>query len=219
MSTRAALRPLAMLTIGVALIAAACAGSEPEPPSTSTSSRSPGASPAGPDLRAVKLTLSKLNGLVGPIALAVRPGDDALYVAEKTGRVRRVAHGQTTTKAAADATPVLDLSGEVSTGSEQGLLGLTFSPERYNQNLWIDHLIEGADRGRDRPCGRPPAQIPACGTTALGSCLRYERRIARRDADAGCGRVEATESQCDSFGSSPGCGAGCGAGAPSTSAG
>ena len=27
-------------------------------------------------------------------------------------------------------------------------------------------------RGRDRPFGRPPAQIPACGTTALGSSLR-----------------------------------------------
>ena len=26
-------------------------------------------------------------------------------------------------------------------------------------------------RGRDRPRGRPPAQIPASGTTALGSCL------------------------------------------------
>ncbi len=25
------------------------------------------------------------------------------------------------------------------------------------------------DRGRDRPCGPPPAQIPACGITALGS--------------------------------------------------
>jgi IS5 family transposase len=25
--------------------------------------------------------------------------------------------------------------------------------------------------GRDRPCGRPPAQIPACGITALGSYL------------------------------------------------
>jgi hypothetical protein len=25
-------------------------------------------------------------------------------------------------------------------------------------------------RGRDRPCGRPPAQIPASGITALGSC-------------------------------------------------
>jgi len=30
----------------------------------------------------------------------------------------------------------------------------------------------GGVRGRDRPFGRPPAQIPACGITALGSCLR-----------------------------------------------
>src|SRR4030095_13579106 len=29
--------------------------------------------------------------------------------------------------------------------------------------------IEG--RGRDNPYGLPPAQIPACGTTAPGSCL------------------------------------------------
>ncbi len=34
-----------------------------------------------------------------------------------------------------------------------------------------DHYLKGMDRGRDRPLGRPPAQIPACGTTALGSCL------------------------------------------------
>ena len=30
-------------------------------------------------------------------------------------------------------------------------------------------------RGRDRPCGRPPAQIPAGAANALGSCLGYER--------------------------------------------
>lgn len=30
-------------------------------------------------------------------------------------------------------------------------------------------------RGRDRPYGRPPAQIPACAIIALGSCLGYER--------------------------------------------
>jgi hypothetical protein len=32
-------------------------------------------------------------------------------------------------------------------------------------------LAEYADhyRGRDRPCGRPPAQIPACAANALGS--------------------------------------------------
>jgi hypothetical protein len=35
-------------------------------------------------------------------------------------------------------------------------------------------------RGRDRPCGRPPAQIPACGTTALGSylgCIAAKRAL------------------------------------------
>jgi hypothetical protein len=34
-------------------------------------------------------------------------------------------------------------------------------------------------RGRDRPCGRPPAQIPACAANALGSYLGYDRRTAR----------------------------------------
>ena len=34
-------------------------------------------------------------------------------------------------------------------------------------------------RGRDRPYGRPPAQIPACGITAPGSCLRFWRQSAR----------------------------------------
>ena len=33
-------------------------------------------------------------------------------------------------------------------------------------------LLEPTVRGRDRPFGRPPAQIPASGTTAPGSCLR-----------------------------------------------
>ena len=38
------------------------------------------------------------------------------------------------------------------------------------------------DRGRDRPCGRPPAQIPACGITALG----YEYLAANRCSGNGC---------------------------------
>ena len=40
------------------------------------------------------------------------------------------------------------------------------------------------DRGRDRPCGRPPAQIPACAANALGSCLGSGRRSARLGRDA-----------------------------------
>src|ERR1039458_7952799 len=53
--------------------------------------------------------------------------------------------------------------------------------------------VEPADCGRDRPFGRPPAQIPACGIPALGSCLRCERRIALRDKGARCGQVVAIE--------------------------
>jgi hypothetical protein len=33
-------------------------------------------------------------------------------------------------------------------------------------------------RGRDRPCGRPPAQIPACAANALGSYLGCDRQTA-----------------------------------------
>jgi len=39
-------------------------------------------------------------------------------------------------------------------------------------------------RGRDRPCGRPPAQIPASGITALGSCHEY--LAANRLSGHGC---------------------------------
>jgi len=39
-------------------------------------------------------------------------------------------------------------------------------------------------RGRDRPCGRPPAQIPASTASALGSCLGFGRRTGRSARDA-----------------------------------
>jgi glucose/arabinose dehydrogenase len=55
--------------------------------------------------------------------MATRAGDQALYFGEKAGQVRAVRNGQV------DPDPVLDITGEVSLGSEQGLLGLAFSPD------------------------------------------------------------------------------------------
>jgi glucose/arabinose dehydrogenase len=55
--------------------------------------------------------------------MTVRPGDGALYVAEKRGRVRAIRGGEV------DPAPVLDLAADVSAGTEQGLLGLAFSPD------------------------------------------------------------------------------------------
>ena len=43
---------------------------------------------------------------------------------------------------------------------------------------------EGSRRGRDRPCGRPPAQIPASGITALGSYHGW--LAAKRCSGYGC---------------------------------
>ncbi len=57
--------------------------------------------------------------------MAVRPGDPDLYVAEKTGRVVAIHDGTVLGR------PVLDLTGQVSSGSEQGLLGIVFSPDGH----------------------------------------------------------------------------------------
>jgi hypothetical protein len=53
----------------------------------------------------------------------------------------------------------------------------------------LGHRRRVTGRGRDRPHGRPPAQIPACGTTALGSCLRFlaAKRASGKDASHGLG--------------------------------
>jgi glucose/arabinose dehydrogenase len=58
-----------------------------------------------------------------PLGMAVRSGDTALYIVGRKGRVWAIRDGRV------DHTPALDLSGQVATGSEQGLLGLAFSPD------------------------------------------------------------------------------------------
>jgi len=72
-----------------------------------------------------------------PLALAVRKGDAAMYVAEKGGRVKALRDG------AVDRTLVLDLSGQVSSGGEQGLLGLAFSPA--GDHLYVNYTDEAGD--------------------------------------------------------------------------
>ncbi len=135
------------LLAALALVAGGCGsggGSTTAPTSPSTAAGdAAGLAAPSPNLKATKLKLAKIDGLAGPVALAVRPGDDALYVAEKTGRVRRVVHGQAGAKRSADASPVLDLSAEVSTGSEQGLLGLVFAPD--GAKFYVDYTDRAGD--------------------------------------------------------------------------
>jgi len=72
-----------------------------------------------------------VQGLSQPVQVLQAPGDDAaLYIVEKTGRIRMAQGGRLFSQA------VLDLSGIVSRGGEQGLLGAAFHPD-FQQNGWL----------------------------------------------------------------------------------
>jgi len=80
-----------------------------------------------------------------PVAMAQHPDTDDLYIVEKTGTVRRLLQGLVL-----DPVPVLDISSEVSTGLEQGLLGLAFAPDgkfiyiNFTDTAGDTHIVEFA---------------------------------------------------------------------------
>ena len=91
--------------------------------STPSATASPPSTPSPPeaDLQAARIRLVEIATLDQPLAMAVREGDDGLYVAGQGGAITAIRGGETES--------ILDLSDEVSSGGEQGLLGLEFSPD------------------------------------------------------------------------------------------
>jgi hypothetical protein len=79
-----------------------------------------------------------VQGLDFPVWLTAPPGDPRLFVVEKDGRVLIVENG------AVLPTPFLDLHGQVSTGSEQGLLSLAFHPEYSANGRFFVNLTDPA---------------------------------------------------------------------------
>ncbi len=106
--------------------AAATIGTRPaitDSPTTTTSAPSTTVAKAADFAKAkIKLTLVTA-GLSRPVAIVGRHGTTTLYVANQVGDIRAIAGGHLL------PTRVLDLRGAVSTGNEQGLLGITFSLE------------------------------------------------------------------------------------------
>jgi glucose/arabinose dehydrogenase len=68
------------------------------------------------------------EGFSSPVAIANTGGDARLFVVERGGLIR-IIHGDGTI----DPTPFLDISGLITAGGEQGLLGLAFHPD-YSEN-------------------------------------------------------------------------------------
>ncbi|MGI9040445.1 MAG: PQQ-dependent sugar dehydrogenase [Gemmatimonadales bacterium] len=92
----------------------------------------------GPPTGTVPLALQEVaSGLSFPLYLTTPPADTGrLFVVEKGGAIRLVKGGGIL------PTPFLDLSAQVSTGSEQGLLGLAFDPQYAANGRFVVHYTD-----------------------------------------------------------------------------
>jgi glucose/arabinose dehydrogenase len=114
------------LSLISALAASGC-GSQFE---NGTSEPPPGTEPVTLELVA--------SGLNFPLYLTAPDGDPRLFIVEKGGTIRIVKDG------ALLPNPFLDISGRVSTGSEQGLLGLAFHPQYATNGRFLVHYTDAA---------------------------------------------------------------------------
>ncbi|WP_328808247.1 PQQ-dependent sugar dehydrogenase [Nonomuraea antri] len=140
-----------LVVAGLLLALTACSAAQPPartsaappptpPPATSVTPAE--AEPETQEPTSGKLRFTEIARLERPVAFAVRKDDPTLYIAEQGGKLR-TSTGEV----------VVDLSGEVSGGNEQGLLGVAFHPTgRWLYLDWTDsrgasHITEWAFDG------------------------------------------------------------------------
>jgi len=106
------------------------------------------------------------EGFSSPVSIA-HAGDDRLFVVERGGLIR-IINGEGTI----ESSPFLDLSGDISPGGEQGLLGLAFHPQ-YSENGYF--FVNFTDNGGNTVIERftvsesdPDLANPESGTPVLG---------------------------------------------------
>ena len=131
------IRPLRAAVLGAALLA----GLLPAPAGAATMSRAltDGGGTAAPTGSTV--TLVKVADVTDPVlAVGARDGSGRLFIVAKGGRIRILKGGTLL------ATPFLDISGSVSKGGEQGLLGLAFHPSfSTNRRFYVNFTNTSGD--------------------------------------------------------------------------
>lgn len=92
-----------------------------------------GDAPAGPDPGEAQVGLEEVaSGLSFPLLVTAPLTDqDRLFIVEKRGVIRLLKNGLLL------PAPFLDISARVSTGSEQGLLGLAFHPDYATNRIFV----------------------------------------------------------------------------------
>jgi glucose/arabinose dehydrogenase len=124
MIRRAATVSLAALVLGLAL--PACGSSaDTSGSSVPAAATGAGAVPARP--KAGRVGLKRVGGFETPVYVTAAPGfPRLLFVVEQGGRIVVLDHGKHL------GSPFLDLSDDISTGGERGLLSVAFPPD-YRQ--------------------------------------------------------------------------------------
>ncbi len=151
-------RPLAAVA-GLLLVVASCSSDHPGSTSSSPQSITPGenttgATSEGPgpfewtgdpsqdgSLRAVHIRARRVATLKEPTILIQRPGNGRFYAGERAGTIRMlVSDGD---RLRVTGPTVLDISKDVTTESERGLLGLAFSAD--GSILYVSHTDHVGD--------------------------------------------------------------------------
>jgi len=104
--------------------------------------RAEGLAPVTPPPRPVPTLEEVASGFTRPVYATAPSGDDRLFVVEKGGRIRIVAGGTVR------STDFLDLSSLVSSGGEQGLLGLAFHPDYAGNGRFYVSYTDTAGNSR-----------------------------------------------------------------------
>lgn len=114
------------------------------------------------------------DALDQPVFAVAPPADPRLFVVEQTGRIRILADGRLA------ETPFLDLSDSVSTGGEQGLLGLAFHPDyASNGRFFVNYTdAEGDTRIVAYKVSADPALADPASATEL---LRIDQPYANHN--------------------------------------
>jgi len=116
-------------------------GTNPGPPAAP-----PPAPPPPPPSGEFSLTTETVaTGLTRSLYLTAPAGDDRLFIAEQTGRIRIVKEGVVL------AAPFLDLSSKVSGGNEQGVLSMAFHPDyAANGFFYVNYTGDDGDTRVER---------------------------------------------------------------------
>lgn len=144
---------MAALVVASAVLAAACSGGSDQAspatteqaPTVADRSTTTTAPLAEGILSSIDLDTLEVADLDSPTAMAARSSTSDLYVAQQSGRVRVIkvstpTSSSTPPRYTLQTTPVLDLTKEVLSGGERGLLGLAFSSD--GRKLYVNYTAK-----------------------------------------------------------------------------